>query len=274
MVFNFHDPEYEGPCFRCICPYENNALINVEKGSCSHAGVLGPIPGIFGALQANEVLKLAAGNWHACLGQGRMLIYNACDALNPFKSVQLSKNKNCKACGLNAPPIKLDMLPSIMCGLDLRIDDYAIDHETFWSLYMDNIKDGIPEIRLNRDLKPSENSSDLIYKIILVDSRPRGQYAFGHFPGAISWPFECMENDFDSECPDLPAIFHKRLNTSMEMSEAAGIVLLFICRRGNASRRATMLLKSYIKGDDIMARSVAGGYHGIKERMNIKLPVT
>jgi adenylyltransferase/sulfurtransferase len=53
-VYNFKD----GPCYRCMYPKPNAA-----EGckSCADNGVLGPVPGIIGVLQAVETLKVLTG---------------------------------------------------------------------------------------------------------------------------------------------------------------------------------------------------------------------
>ncbi len=49
-----YNPDHDGPCVRCLWP-------EMPKpgcvGSCAEVGVLGAIPGVFGSLQAMEVLK-------------------------------------------------------------------------------------------------------------------------------------------------------------------------------------------------------------------------
>ena len=63
----------------------------------SHAGVLGPVPGVVGSLQANEVLKYLAGN-HDNLLTDKLLTF---DAFNlKFRVVPVKRQENCKACGL------------------------------------------------------------------------------------------------------------------------------------------------------------------------------
>ena len=48
-------PDRGGTCLRCIWP---EATRDGLVGNCAEAGVLGPVPGVFGSLQALEVLKL------------------------------------------------------------------------------------------------------------------------------------------------------------------------------------------------------------------------
>ena len=48
-------PERGGACLRCVWP---EATRDGLVGNCAEAGVLGPVPGTFGSLQALEALKL------------------------------------------------------------------------------------------------------------------------------------------------------------------------------------------------------------------------
>jgi molybdopterin/thiamine biosynthesis adenylyltransferase/molybdopterin synthase catalytic subunit/rhodanese-related sulfurtransferase len=58
-------------CLRCVWP---EASRDGLVGNCAEAGVLGPVPGVFGSLQALEALKLLLGM--PGLGQGEMLIFD------------------------------------------------------------------------------------------------------------------------------------------------------------------------------------------------------
>ncbi len=48
-------PDKDGACLRCVWP---EATRDGIVGNCSEAGVLGPVPGVFGTLQALEALKI------------------------------------------------------------------------------------------------------------------------------------------------------------------------------------------------------------------------
>ncbi len=47
-------PDRDGACLRCVWP---EATRDGLVGNCVEAGVLGPVPGVFGSLQALEALK-------------------------------------------------------------------------------------------------------------------------------------------------------------------------------------------------------------------------
>lgn len=67
-VFNYQN----GPTYRCL--YPNPPQIDTVP-NCSEIGVLGILPGIIGALQANEVVKIICG--FGDLLSGKLLTFNA-----------------------------------------------------------------------------------------------------------------------------------------------------------------------------------------------------
>ena len=89
---------FEGPCYRCLYPSPPPAEL---APSCSENGVLGVMAGIMGLLQANEVVKLAAG-----IGQplvGRLLLFEALQT--SFTELKVRRDPDCPVCGPNAPEI-------------------------------------------------------------------------------------------------------------------------------------------------------------------------
>ena len=82
----------EGPCYRCLFPTPPPPGL---VPSCQEAGILGVLPGVIGAIQANEAIKIVLG-----IGQtlnGRLLIYDALDM--KFTEMKLRKDKTCPLCG-------------------------------------------------------------------------------------------------------------------------------------------------------------------------------
>lgn len=81
----------EQPCYRCLYdePPPADLILN-----CADGGVLGVLPGLLGAIQATEVLKLILG-----IGQtlvGRLLIIDALTMR--FNELSLKKNSDCRLC--------------------------------------------------------------------------------------------------------------------------------------------------------------------------------
>src|SRR4249920_3219038 len=53
-----YQPQATHACLRCLWP---DAVADGVVGNCAEAGVLGPVPGVFGTLQAFEALKMLLG---------------------------------------------------------------------------------------------------------------------------------------------------------------------------------------------------------------------
>lgn len=86
-VFDFRRDD--SPCYRCLYPGAE------ELGeTCSETGVLAPVPGIVGAMQATEALKLIAGFGETLVG--RLLLLDA--ARMEWRSLTLRKDPQCPAC--------------------------------------------------------------------------------------------------------------------------------------------------------------------------------
>src|ERR1700740_2547838 len=81
-----------GPCYRCLYPEPPPPGL---VPSCAEGGVLGVLPGIIGAIQATETIKLILGTGEPLIG--RFLIY---DALRmKFREVKVRKDADCPVCG-------------------------------------------------------------------------------------------------------------------------------------------------------------------------------
>ncbi|KNE68364.1 hypothetical protein AMAG_13022 [Allomyces macrogynus ATCC 38327] len=88
-----------GPCYRCLFPTPPPPE---TVTNCDDGGVLGPVTGMLGSLQALEVLKMVALGESAFAG--RMLLVDG--LAGAFRTVKLrGRQKECAVCG-DAPTIK------------------------------------------------------------------------------------------------------------------------------------------------------------------------
>lgn len=85
------DPTRGGPCYRCLYPQtgEDTAL------SCSESGVLAPVVGILGSMQALEALKVLAGFGEPLLGKLLLLDLRNMD----IRKLSLPVRPDCPDCG-------------------------------------------------------------------------------------------------------------------------------------------------------------------------------
>mgnify|MGYP002631104795 FL=1 len=82
-------PDANGPCYQCLYSgeYEN-------AQTCEMEGVLGPVVGVMGTLQALDALLILTGNSDELVG--KLLLF---DGLNmQWQQVQIPKNPNCPVC--------------------------------------------------------------------------------------------------------------------------------------------------------------------------------
>ncbi|MEE9387009.1 MAG: molybdopterin-synthase adenylyltransferase MoeB [Paracoccaceae bacterium] len=90
QISSYH-PASGGPCYACIFP---NSPAPGLAPSCAEGGVLGPLPGVVGAMMAVEAVKLIAGAGEGLVG--RMLIYDALYGEN--RALKMKRDPKCKVC--------------------------------------------------------------------------------------------------------------------------------------------------------------------------------
>ena len=86
-VFKGYLPD--SPCYRCLYPSDD-----ILSETCSQTGILAPLVGIIGSLQALEAMKVIMNVGDTLTGEVLLL-----DALTmEFNRIKLSKNKKCPIC--------------------------------------------------------------------------------------------------------------------------------------------------------------------------------
>ncbi|WP_376792824.1 molybdopterin-synthase adenylyltransferase MoeB [Thermoflexus sp.] len=150
-----------GPCYRCLYPEPPPPGL---VPSCAEGGVFGVLPGVIGAIQATEAIKLIIGQGEPLIG--RLLLYDALSMR--FRELKLRKNPSCPVCGEN-PTIR-----------------ELIDYEAFC---------GVPiyehEVRTEFDITPQELKAMLERdgrQIILLDVREPHEWEICHLQGAVLIP--------------------------------------------------------------------------------------
>ncbi len=88
-VFDFRDPQT--PCYQCL--YSDQIDDNL---SCAESGVLSPVVGVIGSLQALEVIKLIVNIGNSLTG--RLLIFDA--KHHQWQELQLPRDSSCPICSV------------------------------------------------------------------------------------------------------------------------------------------------------------------------------
>lgn len=80
----------DSPCYHCLYGHGSEAEL-----TCSEAGVIGPLVGLVGSLQALEALKLLAGFGEPMVG--RLLLIDALSTR--FRELKVKRDLACSVCG-------------------------------------------------------------------------------------------------------------------------------------------------------------------------------
>jgi molybdopterin/thiamine biosynthesis adenylyltransferase len=90
MVF---DPsERASPCYACVFPEEGEG----EEMRCAVMGVLAPLTGVIGAMQAMEAIKLIARAGESA--SGKLLVFDALKL--EWRSIKTRKDLECRVCAM------------------------------------------------------------------------------------------------------------------------------------------------------------------------------
>lgn len=82
----------DSPCYHCLYGHGSEAEL-----TCSEAGVVGPLVGLVGSLQALEALKLLAGFGEPLVG--RLLLIDA--LTTRFRELRVKRDPGCRVCGVS-----------------------------------------------------------------------------------------------------------------------------------------------------------------------------
>lgn len=85
----FDTRQQDSPCYRCLY-----AELDDENLSCAQNGVLSPVVGVIGTLQAVETIKLICGFGDSLVG--RLQLYDA--KLGSWREFKLNKDPACPVC--------------------------------------------------------------------------------------------------------------------------------------------------------------------------------
>lgn len=148
-------PHLGGPCYRCLFPDPPEPG---QVPSCAEGGVLGILPGIVGAMQANEAVKLLLGLGTPMIG--RLLHFDA--LAFRFREIKLRRDPDCAVCGTS---------PSIT---ELKEIDFSCDMAS----------PTLPEI----DVHALKARMEQDKPFVLLDVREPSEYEIAHLPNAILIP--------------------------------------------------------------------------------------
>jgi sulfur-carrier protein adenylyltransferase/sulfurtransferase len=170
-----------GACYRCLYPEPPPPGL---VPSCAEGGVLGVLPGIVGAIQANETIKIILGAEGILVN--RLLLFDAWAM--KFRELKLRKDPHCSICGDHATITEL------------------IDYEAFCGLSPNQQ----PESSQLEEITATELKSRLDggKDIQIIDVREPHEYEIARLPGTKLIPLSQVVNRMSEIDPTRETVLH------------------------------------------------------------------
>ena len=193
-VFWPEAPNGGGACYRCLYPEPPPPGL---VPSCAEGGVLGVLPGIVGAIQANETVKLILGAEGTLVN--RLLLFDAWQM--KFREFKLRKDPNCPVCGENAT-IKELIDYEEFCGLRTPAPQPAATLEE------------ITATELKQRLDKGE-------EVQIIDVRETFEYDIARLPGTKLIPLGQVVARMNEIDPSRETVLHCKAGVRSAMAIAA-----------------------------------------------------
>jgi len=271
-----------GPCYRCVFPTPPPPA---AVGSCNDVGVVGPVAGMMGCLQAMEVLKVLSGAGE-CLS-GRLFIFDGLRFSSRVVKLR-QRQMRCAACGVDAQRGSGVALvhrpeyapPSCVVGAAYSHARLAAEvcctPEEFGKVFDAGATTTLPS-----------SSSNTV--ALCVDVRDAQQYHMAHLSWARSLPLEELQSWCNAP-EQREAAAHRFVNMlktwlkkeeeeeASSSSSCAAVEVYLICRRGVASTQALLLLQSWLaecgsrEAGLVKLHNVDGGLNAYHHRVDASFP--
>ncbi|KAI9808332.1 MAG: hypothetical protein M1825_004789 [Sarcosagium campestre] len=240
-----------GPCYRCVFPKPPPADSVI---TCGEGGILGPVVGVMGVLQALDVIKLLTAPPNVLPNPPSLLLFSAF-SFRPFRTVKLrNRRPDCIACS-NTSSTQLSggsFDYSSFCGLKSVVDILRPEERVSAKAY-DRIR---------------RNSSSMHH---LIDVREKVHFNICHLPGSINIPMSLITSPSSKEVGE-----NDRVNQKDEVAKiiAERLPTYIICRLGNDSQLAVSWIKQAFSKDDdgVIVADIQGGFESWRKEVDASWP--
>ncbi len=240
--------ETGGPCYRCIFPKPPPAD---QVVSCGDGGILGPVVGVMGVLQALEAIKLVVDGLKenaSYYAKPSMLLLSAnTNSPAQFRTIHMRlKRSDCFACSSKSS-LSLQTLTSgsldyvAFCGAATPVELLS------------------PEEQISAKEYAHLSSQKTTH--VLLDVRDKAQFDICHIDGSINVPFSAFQGSRDKPESLLPD----------DLPKDAPIYVL--CRMGNDSQVIAKKLKdSGLTKNGRQILDIKGGLRAWREEVDSTWP--
>lgn len=260
-----------GPCYRCIFPKPPppDAVV-----SCGDGGILGPVVGVMGVLQALEAIKVLTQKSdmtaQAPAESPSLLLFSAYS--NPmFRSIRLRTRKpKCAACSAQAtvtPEIlqsgSLDYVQ--FCGSINPVDVLSPQERISAESYA----------KLRSGVNPFTGTVSNSNNHILVDTRESVQYELCHIHGSRNVPFSTVSATRTNASNDLSDLMDiGEPLWVQELRDQPEKPIFVVCRLGNDSQMTVKTMKELglDNGGKRFIGDIRGGLRAWKNTVDHEFP--
>jgi adenylyltransferase/sulfurtransferase len=252
-----NNPPGKGPCYRCVFPKPPPPESVV---GCGEGGIIGPVVGTMGVLQALEAIKLIVMGDHLKKGETNgdgedvkqvgLLLFSAMGDV-PFRTVRMrGKKKGCFACSGDGTALTLNELKTSMdyvqfCGVNQPVKLLQ------------------PEERIS--VAEYERISQEHKSHLLLDVREKEHFGVYNIKGSINVPISrfTAHRGQGSDLTDL-----------IPADVAPDAPIYIVCRVGNDSQIAAKKLKDLgvDRNGERFVGDILGGLKAWKETVDPSLP--
>lgn len=230
-----------GPCYRCVFPRPPPAESVV---SCGEGGILGPVVGVMGVLQALETIKVIAAGPDAMVTQPTLLLFSAFTSPQ-FRTVRLrSRRADCAACSATYTITPASLTSGSMdyvafCGVTNPVSVLSAEERVSASDLASVLAD------------PADHAP------LVVDVRDPVQFELCNLPGSVNLPWQGLQ---------------QRLKTEADHLETwRGRDVVVVCKLGNDSQLAVQMLKEMNPAVSSL-RDVEGGFRAWRSEVDHEWP--
>ncbi|KAG0644178.1 hypothetical protein HOY80DRAFT_1013691 [Tuber brumale] len=233
-----NNPPGVGPCYRCIWPRPPPAESVV---GCGEGGILGPVVGLMGVMQAIEAIKIITKNPVRDMGRTEMTLFAAYGA-SPFRCLKMRGRK--EGC--------------ISCGSPERVEE-KITRESIEDGRMDYVafcggRAGVQVLQGGERVSVAEYKKvvDSGVDHLLLDVRDETQFGICQLAGSLNIPYAELEalKYEKSEAEEIKSKFQ---------DQPKDRPVYVICRLGNDSQIVARQLKEAGVFSDDRVFDIKGG---------------
>ncbi|KAL2810096.1 hypothetical protein BJX63DRAFT_329866 [Aspergillus granulosus] len=243
-----------GPCYRCVFPRPPPAN---SITSCADGGILGPVVGTMGVLQALEAIKVLTRDTEVDEPTPPSLLIFSAYSSPQFRTIKLrSRRPNCAVCSAEASVT----LESVKSG--------SMDYVFFCGTA--GLEDALsPDERIT-PLEYRDNHSTGTDKHI-IDVREKVQFDICSLDNSINIPISQILASTSSASPkegDAPKPLPSWLPS--EITADSNHPIYVVCRQGNDSQTAVRKLKALglDRGGERLIVDIKGGFRSWREQVD------